>query len=421
MKAAGGLAGRAGWGVADQALSSLANFAMGVIIARTTSADEFGAFTLAFSTYLIVLNLGRAIATQPLTIRYTGTEPVAFRRRAEEATGTLVATGLLAIVVIAPIGALLPAPLGPALIAAAFAMPLLLLQDAWRAVLFSAARARAAFVVDLAWAAVVVPVLLVASMLDPLPPAGMIAAWGAATIPSSLLGIALTRAKPRPGAVRSWLASHADLAGRYAAETATGLVLNQLSIFIVGAIAGLAGAGAIRAAQLLLGPLHVLVQAAFLVAVPEAIRIRASHPGRFLPAVGTVSGGLALVTVGWLGFLLLLPDAFGAELLGDSWDAARLTLLPLGLSLVGQAIGAGPVIGMRALADARASLRVRLIDAPASFILAVSGAMLGGAVGAAWGFAVGGAISAALLILFFRGSWQRAGSASRGESAQPVP
>ena len=50
------IARRAGWGVADQALSSLTNFAVGVFVARQLGPTEFGAFSLAFATYLLALN-----------------------------------------------------------------------------------------------------------------------------------------------------------------------------------------------------------------------------------------------------------------------------------------------------------------------------------------------------------------------------
>ena len=44
-----------GWGVADQAMSSLTNFGIGIYVARSLGIQEFGAFSLAFATYLIVL------------------------------------------------------------------------------------------------------------------------------------------------------------------------------------------------------------------------------------------------------------------------------------------------------------------------------------------------------------------------------
>ena len=42
---------RLGWGVADQGISSLSNFALGIVAASRWTPTEFGAFTLAFVTY----------------------------------------------------------------------------------------------------------------------------------------------------------------------------------------------------------------------------------------------------------------------------------------------------------------------------------------------------------------------------------
>ena len=47
---------RMGWGVADQGMSSLTNFAVNIYIARALGAAEYGAFALAFVTYAFALN-----------------------------------------------------------------------------------------------------------------------------------------------------------------------------------------------------------------------------------------------------------------------------------------------------------------------------------------------------------------------------
>jgi len=50
---------RLGWGVADQGISSLSNFALGLFVARSIGASGFGAFALAFITYTVVINAAR--------------------------------------------------------------------------------------------------------------------------------------------------------------------------------------------------------------------------------------------------------------------------------------------------------------------------------------------------------------------------
>jgi hypothetical protein len=70
---AGGGVRRLGWGLADQALSSLTNFALAVLVARAVSTSALGAFGLSFTTYTITLGATRALCSEPLTVRYSAT------------------------------------------------------------------------------------------------------------------------------------------------------------------------------------------------------------------------------------------------------------------------------------------------------------------------------------------------------------
>jgi O-antigen/teichoic acid export membrane protein len=223
----------------------------------------------------------------------------------------------------------------------------------------------------------------------------------------------------------AWFREHSDLVGRYSSETLVGLGSSQAAVYVVGVTAGLVQAGAIRAALLLLGPMHVILQAVHLIAVPEGVRIRQRTPERFRLAIGVLSAGLAGVIGAWVVFLWLLPESVGQALLGESWTAAHTVILPLGLSLIFQGISGGSLVGLRVLADARSSLRARLLDAAISTVLGVGGALLGGAIGAAWGFAAGAASSAAIFIAAFLASERRHRDdptlVPAGPSDPPVP
>src|SRR3954470_2315762 len=84
------LAGRAGWGLNDQAFSSLTNFALGIVVARTVPITEFGAFSLAFAAYLFAVNMIRAFPMQPLAIRYSTLPADMWRRGSAAALGTVL-------------------------------------------------------------------------------------------------------------------------------------------------------------------------------------------------------------------------------------------------------------------------------------------------------------------------------------------
>lgn len=400
------MAGRAGWALTDQGISSFANFALGVLIARNVGQDDFGAFSLAFSTYVVVLNVARAVATQPLVIRFSGVPLEDWRRGSAAASGTMLVAGLLAGVACLGIGLVTGPRVGPTFMALAIALPAILMQDAWRFAFFAAGRGRDAVLTDLAWAIGLVAILALVSVISP-GTAQFVLGWGASAAVAALVGTWRSGVRPRPFAVRGWIREHSDLVGRFSLEVLLGMAAPQAAVYVVGLTTGLAEAGSIRAAQLVLGPMHVLLQAAHLIAVPEGVRIRRSHPALFRFAIGIFGSGLALGILVWVAMLMVMPDSVGRALLGDSWGLARLVLLPLGLSLAAQGFGSGALVGLRVLSDAAGSLRGRVLDVGISLILVVGGSLVGGAIGAAWGMAANGAVSAMIFSVIFLRSERR--------------
>src|SRR5271166_6380020 len=87
---------RLGWGVADQAVSSITNFAVNIYIARELGAVQYGAFSLAYVTYGFALNASRGLATDPLLVRFSGTDLPTWKRAVAKCTGTAATVGLTA-------------------------------------------------------------------------------------------------------------------------------------------------------------------------------------------------------------------------------------------------------------------------------------------------------------------------------------
>src|SRR5438105_10122379 len=98
---------RLGWGVADQAMSSISNFAVNIYIARTLGAVQYGAFGLAYVTYGFMLNASRGLATDPLLVRFSHTDLPTWRRAITRCTGTAFTVGLTTGAIILTIAALL--------------------------------------------------------------------------------------------------------------------------------------------------------------------------------------------------------------------------------------------------------------------------------------------------------------------------
>ena len=86
---------RLGWGIADQMVSSLTNFAVSFYVVRTLGAVQFGVFSLAYVTYGFALNASRGLGTDPLIVRFSGTDRATWRRAVARCTGTAMVVGLV--------------------------------------------------------------------------------------------------------------------------------------------------------------------------------------------------------------------------------------------------------------------------------------------------------------------------------------
>src|SRR5689334_14067668 len=132
------LVGRLSWGLADQAASSVSNFAVGIYVARSLGVTAFGIFSLVWVTYGVVLNVSRGLATDPLMVRFSGVPQDSWRAAASRATGTALGTGVVAGAGTVLIGIAIGGPVGYAFLALGAVLPALLLQDAWRFAFFAA-------------------------------------------------------------------------------------------------------------------------------------------------------------------------------------------------------------------------------------------------------------------------------------------
>jgi O-antigen/teichoic acid export membrane protein len=395
------LGGRFGWGVGDQALSSLTNFALGLVAARTLSSADFGAFAVVFAVYLLGLGAARAVSTEPMVIRFSAVSGDQWRLGAASATGTSLVFGLLAGIACITAGVLAGGPLGRGLVALGVTLPGLLLQDTWRFAFFAGRRGFSSFLNDLVWGLVLILSLAAVMLSSTGSVAWFVLAWGGAGAVAGLFGIVQASVFPRPQYSVAWARRHKDLIPRFLGEFSVTTVVAQVTVFGLGAIAGLAEVGVLRAGQILLGPLNVLFLGVSIVAVPEGVRALVESRDRLLQTSRRLSGFLGISAL-LLGTLLWsLPDGVGTAILRDNWAGAHSVVIPLalGMAAFGMVLGAG--VGLRSLAAARLSLQARLLAAPLLLAGGLGGAAIAGARGAAWGLTAGLAAGAAIWWRYF--------------------
>ncbi|MDP9234961.1 MAG: hypothetical protein M3P01_10500 [Actinomycetota bacterium] len=388
------VASRLGWGLADQGISSLTNFALGIVVARSLSPREFGAFSIAFGVYTTGLGLTRALTSEPLMVRFSAVSRDDWRVGARAATGTAVLIGAAAGLACLVAGLALSAALASVLLALGVCMPGLLLQDTWRYAFFSGGRGPSAFFNDVVWAVGLSVFMALLFATGRTSVGWLVLAWGGSGSVAGLAGMLQAGLIPALDRTASWFREQRDLIPRFAGEFGVTTLAIQVSIFAIGAVAGLATVGAIRAGQLLLGPLNIIFLGVSLAALPEAVRLLQSSKERLRRACVVLSAGLAAAALGVGIVASILPRRMGTELLGQNWSLAKSVVVPLSIWMAAAGVILGAGIGLRAMAAARRSLRARLMVAPLAVTSAVVGAAVQGARGAAWGFAGAYAVGA---------------------------
>jgi hypothetical protein len=383
-----GLAAQAGWGLADQALSSLSNFVLGVFVARAVLPADFGAFGLGLATYWVGLNVSRAIATQPLVIRHSGDSRERWRVAASGAAGAAMVVGVVGGLACAVVGLLTRDALAEAFLAIGLSLPGLLIRDHWRFALFAEGRGGAALVNNFLMSLLLFAGLAAIAISGDSSVLRPMLAWGAAATVAAVIASVQGGAMPRPAHAARWWREHRDLGSRYVAEVTAGMGASQLALYGIGGIAGLAAVGALRAADIVLGPLNIVLQGIQLVAIPEGVRLLRTSAQRLRGACAALAAGLSALALVWGWLALAVPSEIGAVLLGSNWTPARSVLLPMTLALAGTGATTGALVGLRALAAANRSLRARLISSSVVLAGAITGAAAGGAMLAAWGLAM---------------------------------
>src|SRR3954463_14656377 len=144
---------RTGWGFADQALSSVSNFALSAFVAATLSAVEFGSFTIAYAGYGVCIGISAGLASIPLVVRHSATETKRFSSAERLSTGTALAAGTISGIACTLAATLTNSRLGGPLFALGITLPGLLLQDSWRYSFVAGKRTRSAAANDGLWVA----------------------------------------------------------------------------------------------------------------------------------------------------------------------------------------------------------------------------------------------------------------------------
>jgi hypothetical protein len=364
------------WPAISQALSSLSNVAISLAIVRVATAKELGGFAIVMTACSLALVVGRSAVGHPAVIYRHATELV-------QAVGMSVGLGV-AFVSVPPLLLLADQPLMALVLGAV--LPFVLAQDGLRSRNIGLARGRRAAMSDLLWLSsfAVCWVTLTTAGRDE--PDHLFVSWAAAGVLSLVPLVVRVRPGPVGRALPPWWRQSRKMAGVLVLDSASVLLANQAVVVGLGVAAGLGAIGQLRASQLLLSPVNLLVALLPLVVIPRVKQW--DKTGVATRKLLQLVAGFAVAPMVLLAVILVVPDTLGQAVLAQGWSAAQEFVVPVAIGTAGA--GAVVVIGvfLRARQQAGTIARARLAAVPIESVgpfLGLAGGARAVVIGAAAG------------------------------------
>ncbi len=408
----------------DQVVSSVSNFATGVVVARLSGAAQFGEYALVLMVWLVAVGVQRRLIAEPFIVASRGEDaraaPIAQGLSAEVLFGSVassvVATGGVAAIAFG-------AQIGVTILALAAWLVPLLVQDYWRAIAFQRRRPDLALANDIAFAVVQGVFIVTFASVGWRTAAAMITAWGAGGLAGALLGLSwFPLLSPlREGRRLLW-----ELwpRGRWLlADFVTAFASQQAYMAFAAFLLSKEAYGGFRAAGSLLGPVMIIAQAFGNVGLPEAAR-RAD--GDDPTSLRLYARRLTTLTVGCVAayaiFLVFAARPVLTVLYGRSYSRYALIAVLVAFQYVVMVTASGQGIALRVNGEISRIWRPRILSAALSLAsLAVLVNRLG-VDGAGWAALATGVFDSLAIHFVYHRYWtRRRTTGSVGDEGVVVP
>lgn len=411
---------RAILGISDQLLFSGSNFAVTALAAATESRSDFGAFSLAMATYLLLTVVLRGLTSEPLVVSYSADEGVRRARAVNSGASAALALGIIggAMVALASIATM--GTLSHTLLALACGLAGLSIQDYLRYAALALARPGNALLNDGVQVAVQCGAIVALIHSGHSGVSELVLAWGLSSYAGALVAVITLRVRVSATGVVRWFRENGSLAWKFGLDDFVNQGSQQITSYVVAATAGLSAAGAFRGAQTIFGPAATLAMGVQSAATPELARSLDMSTRRLHRGVILVGVALMVVSVAWSAVALLLPGGIGRTLFGATWSSARPLLPWLAVAQAANSFRFGPVVGLRTLGDGKRTLRARFQGTIPAFVVQVFGAVAGGAIGVAIANAIARPAEATLWWFHYQAS-RRAYIPSNGQPRSSAP
>jgi O-antigen/teichoic acid export membrane protein len=375
----------------DQGVSSASNLLPLLWVAHVLTPADFGRFSLVFLVYVfaqtgVVRSLGSATVV---------VHPEDADECPRDVVGSVVLLSLVPMV-LCIVGGLglwwYGSSMGPALVVVGVAMPLLGVQDVGRYIGIAESRPGRAVLLDALWLGfMVVAFVVVSEGIEPTL-TRLVAAW-AVTGALSGLWVFVQHGVPRGREMSAdWLRRRWHFSWRSLVASSSTATVALLGSALMAIVSGPVAVAAVRAALLLERPSTALQTAVATSAAADIAREQPDNAGLVRHQRRTMSLSVAVAALNML-VVLLIPDAVGHALLGKVWDTVQPLLLAIGFHVATLAAQSG----VRAVLIGRRMIGPVMVVDIVGTVLAITGmvvgAALGDAEGAMWGTVVGQALT----------------------------
>jgi hypothetical protein len=397
---------RVSTGILDQGVSSLSNVIASLAVARSVTPKAFGAFALAYSVYLLVLGVSRGLSGETYMLIAGGKLRQANKSDADPYEGvnrrgmicSAGAIGVLVGLLLVLLGSQLSGPLFTSFIVVGVSLPVLLLQDAARFCAIAEGRPSLALLSDTLWTVVVIVGAGVIDILKIGSLSTLAGLWACAGAFAAVMLLWRLKVLPALGLVLPWFRSTTHIGLRLGTEYLISMGVRQVGLTAVGLSIGLSAVGAIRGGQAILGPVTTFQYALLIILMPEIGKYRGNPSTQQRVAISATA--LLVAAEVLFGLILwLLPSSFGRALLGSTWPAVHLIIVPqIAIVLaVGSLLG-GEIL-LRGNARVDKALRLRVISGLGTLAGTAVGCVVGNLQLALW---LQAAAPALMLVFYWR-------------------
>jgi len=172
--------------------------------------------------------------------------------------------------------------------------------------------------------------------------------------------------------------------------------LQQGTIYVVTAIAGLRATAAFRGALVALGPVNVLTAGVSVFLVQLGRRSFDATPKKLPIIILRRSAVMSAAVLTLCIAVYFMPTELGELLLGDVWERARPLILPFSFVFATAALNFGATTGLRLIGEAGRSFRVRAVAAPLMLIAVAAACIHAGVTAAVWAQAITGLLATSM-------------------------